>query len=82
MVIKNKGFVMEEFELVVKGFKTKAQVEAFIGWYEGQGEQDAAYWFEVRKEEGKIDIDFMETDCQKTYPIKWEENKTNLFLKI
>lgn len=29
----------EEFTLTLKGFKSKAQVKAFMDWYEGQGER-------------------------------------------
>ncbi len=50
------------FEILIRGFKTKAQAEAFYSWYEGQGEQDACIWFECRKEEGDIDVDSMLTD--------------------
>lgn len=36
-----------------------AQVKAFSDWYDGQGEQDSAMWFECRKDEGEIDCDFI-----------------------
>lgn len=62
------------FELKVTGFKTKAQVEAFIDWYSGQGEQDACIWFECRKSDGDIDVDRMLTNCKETYPVKWVDN--------
>jgi hypothetical protein len=73
-----------EFTLTIKGFKTKEQALEFAKWYEGQGEQDAAYWFEERKEEGKIDIDFMPVDVWKMRD-QWknfENNNLDLFLKI
>lgn len=66
----------------ISGFNTKAEAEAFIDWYEGQGEQDAGYWFEARKEEGKIDISFMPTDIKKTFPIKWDGEQAHLVLKM
>lgn len=47
------------YTVKVTGFKTKAQAEEFINWYEGQGEQDASYWFEARVAEGTLDTDFM-----------------------
>lgn len=34
------------YELVIKGFKNKDEAETFLSWYSGQGEQDAAYWYE------------------------------------
>lgn len=46
-------------KLVISGFKTKAQVEAFWDWYSGQGEQDSRIWFECRKDEGEIDVKAM-----------------------
>lgn len=45
--------------LIIEGFNTKAEAQAFADWYEGAGEQDAANWFEARKEEGVIDVDWM-----------------------
>ncbi len=60
---------MEEYSLKLNGFKTKAQVKAFIDWYEGQGEQDAAIWFECSPELG---VDFMPVDGREKYI--WEGN--------
>jgi hypothetical protein len=59
------------FKLMISGFKTQAQAEAFVKWYEGQGEQDAAIWFECRFDEGEIDTAFMPVDCASTYPLTW-----------
>jgi len=64
----------KEYSLTIKGFKTPEQVKAFIEWYEGQGEQDAAIWFEAQSE--KIGTDFMAVDVHKEYV--WNEDKTNL----
>jgi len=50
------------YKLVVTGFNTKAEAEAFYSYYEGAGEQDACRWFECRKEEGEIEVDSMMTD--------------------
>ena len=68
---------MEEFTLIIKGFTSKAQLKAFSDWYSGQGEQDAAYWFESMKDEGELDCSFMshegdiaETDNSLTIQIK------------
>lgn len=69
------------FELKITGFKTEAQVEAFIDWYEGQGEQDARIWFECRKDDGEIDVDSMYTDCKQTFPVKWENNTAFMVVK-
>jgi hypothetical protein len=62
----------DEFSLTLKGFKTKEQVQAFIDWYEGQGEQDSTIWFEEAKHQGKIDVDWMGVDLSKKY--KWDGN--------
>lgn len=66
------------FELHLKGFKTEAQVKAFMDWYEGQGEQDATIWFECRKEEGEIDVETMNVDLDKEYT--WEGNALVAFI--
>lgn len=70
------------YQVNVTGFKTKQQAEQFVEWYEGQGEQDAAIWFECRKDEGTLDVDFMPTDCSLTYPLQWDENTLKLVLRI
>lgn len=70
----------EEFSLKLTGFKTRAQVEAFIDWYEGQGEQDSAIWFEARKDDGDIDVDDMPVDLRTPY--SWEANTLTARLKI
>ena len=72
---------MKMFDLKVSGFKTKAQVEMFISWYEGCGEQDFSLFLECRKEEGVIDVDCMNTDIRKTYPIKWEGDVAHLIVE-
>lgn len=65
----------ETFSLTLTGFKTKAQAEAFLSWYEGQGEQDACIWFDELKHKGKIDVDFMPVDV-KTKAVWKEKNLT------
>lgn len=47
------------YELVIKGFKTKAEAETFVSWYDEQGEQDISIWLECRKNEGIIDVSSM-----------------------
>ena len=69
------------FNLEIKGFESKNEVEEFIKWYEGQGEQDACIWFSCRKQEGKIDRDFMPVDCSKTYPIEFNGNTGVMYIK-
>lgn len=34
------------YSIKLTGFKTKKQVDDFLAWYDGQGEQDASTWFE------------------------------------
>ena len=67
----------EEYSLTIKGFTNKAQVEEFVAWYSGQGEQDAAYWFEVNSE--KIGTDFIGADSRKKD--KWEGNNLISYVK-
>lgn len=33
-------------DVLIKGFKNKEQALAFIGWYEGSGEQSAYDWLQ------------------------------------
>jgi len=66
------------FNLLIKGFNTQAEALAFAGWYEGQGEQDASVWFECRKDEGDIEIDFMPVNCHKGYELS--EDTVTIFL--
>lgn len=69
------------FKLEISGFKSQAEVEAFIKWYEGQGEQAASTWFEELQMRGEIDRDFMPVDCKATYPIKFENNTGFMVIK-
>jgi hypothetical protein len=55
------------FTLMITGFRTQAEVDAFISWYEGQGEQDAAVWFEYRQKEGEVECCSMDTDLSKEH---------------
>lgn len=65
----------KNFDLIIKGFKSKSQVMEFIKWYEGQGEQDASLWFEEAREQGRIGVDFMPVDLNKTY-VETSDNVT------
>lgn len=70
------------YNVIVSGFKTKEQAEEFIHWYEGQGEQTSAIWFEERKLEGKLDACFMTVDLAKTFPITWKELTAEMVLVV
>ena len=65
----------KNFDLIIKGFKSKSQVMEFIKWYEGQGEQDASVWFEEARAEGRIGVDFMPVDLSKKH-IETSDNVT------
>lgn len=69
------------FKLEISGFRSQAEVKAFIEWYGGQGEQDAELWFECRMDEGEIDRSFMPVDGKATYPIKFEGNTGFMVIK-
>ena len=43
----------------ITGFNTAIEAREFVDWYEGQGEQDAAAWFEERVNEGVMHTGFM-----------------------
>lgn len=76
MALENQGF-----EVHLKGFKTRAQAEAFVNWYSNSGEQEASNDFECRKEEGTIDVDFMPIDNRCTWPLN-EGNVINVQLTM
>jgi len=57
----------KNFDLIIKGFRSKSQVMEFIKWYEGQGEQDASIWFEEARARGLIGVDMMAVDMTKPY---------------
>lgn len=46
----------ETWSVLVTGFPTKEDAEAWRGWYDGQGEQDADIWLEDRKNDGDCGI--------------------------
>jgi hypothetical protein len=69
------------FKLEISGFKSQAEVKAFIKWYEGHGEQNASIWFEELQMRGEIDRDFMPVDCSATYPIKFEGDTGFMVIK-
>ena len=72
------GITDMKFEITITGFNNKAQAEAFIRWYEMQGEQMSESWFECAKNQGKVDISGVYVDCAKTYPIEWNDNTTHM----
>ena len=43
---------MEDIKVVITGFETIEEAEAFCSWYANQGEQDGFYWFEETKPNG------------------------------
>lgn len=58
------------FSVKINGFRSEAEARAFLNWYEGGGEQDAAIWFECRQYEGLIDRDFIPVDVSKPYEVE------------
>lgn len=62
----------EGIQLVISGFKNKKQAEAFMNWYEGQGEQDACLWFEE-----ECGCSSMMTKCP-THPPDWRDNQLHM----
>lgn len=68
--------------VLVSGFDTEAEAEAFIDWYSGQGEQDAGIWFECRQAEGEIDSSFMPCKGADTFPVTFKDGQANLVLRM
>lgn len=71
-----------EYKLIIEGFTSIAQMKAFYNWYEGQGEQDATVWFEIAKDEGEIDVDFMGVDVHKGSTLETTDEVTTLNFTI
>ena len=68
------------YSLQLNGFKTKQQAKEFLSWYEGQGEQDAANWFEVACDAGRIDVDWMPIDVKKKE--YWNGDVLTAYIKV
>lgn len=66
------------FSVIVKGFPTKEAAEAWVGWYEGQGEQDVSTWMDEQLNARTS----ANTDCQATYPLEWDNDTVELFLNV
>jgi hypothetical protein len=67
-----------DYTLIIKGFTSMAQVKAFADWYDAQGEQDSAIWFECRQDKGEIDCSYIGVD-NKVPKIK---TKTSLTITV
>ena len=65
---------MSDITVTLTGFNTPEEAEAFVSWYEGAGQDDAVYWLEVIKSEGKIGTEFMPAYG----PCKWDHERLNL----
>jgi hypothetical protein len=72
----------EGIEVHFKGFKTRAQADAFVNWYSNSGEQDAIQDFECRKDEGSIDVTCMFVDAMKTFPLNTESTVIEVHLEM
>lgn len=59
------------YNLILKGFKTKEQVEEFVSWYSGQGEQDLTVW--LSEQESPV-AEAIHADCMKMHG-NWEFHK-------
>jgi hypothetical protein len=59
------------YELKLTGFRTKQQVDEFLNWYGGQGEQDAAEWFDCRDGLGVryMNVDYSQTPTWKDHTL-------------
>ena len=69
---------MDGFSLTLRGFKTKQQVQEFLNWYEGQGEQDSCIWFECQ--DNMDGVTTMNVDVRKEY--EWDGNNLIAYLQM
>jgi len=62
------------YQLIIKGFKNKEDVETFISWFEGSGEQSVGDWFDAREYHGELKTDTRNilTNMRETFPLRWE----------
>lgn len=61
---------MSDFNVLVSGFKSRAEADEFIKWFDGQGEQDLAYWFEEAASKNPDIRPALIVDIEKTFPIQ------------
>lgn len=61
---------MSDFNVLVSGFKSRAEADEFIKWFSGQGEQDLAYWFEEAASKNPDIRPALIVDIGKTFPIQ------------
>jgi len=66
---------MGKFRVVLDGFDTKEQAQAFINWYGGSGEQDSECWLQEHSDLSCANINYLA-------PIKTEGNDIIAQLKI
>ena len=60
------------YKIEITGFKTQTQAEAFVRWYEGEGEQNIGEWVDTS----------MNVDIEKTYPLTWNDKTLKMCLSI
>ena len=51
-------------DCIIKGFRNQTEIDHFMDWFEGSGEQSLAIWFECRKAE-KDDVEYKFTESYK-----------------
>lgn len=61
--------------LLITGFKSQKQIDTFISWYSGQGEQDADIWFDCQSVKTPM-IDDEQTNAV-THAIKMYQKSTD-----
>lgn len=68
------------FRVTFSGFESAEQAIAFADWYEGQGEQDAVYWFEARIDDENLDVRSMYTNISESF--KWQGATLHMVLDM
>lgn len=59
-------------DLLIKGFKNKEEVDEFVSWYSGQGEESFSIWLESSVDEGKDVRDFIPSETLEWLPLNEE----------
>ena len=62
--------------VLITGFKSDAEAQEFIAWFEGSAEQFTDIWFELQENEGIRDA--IMCNIKKTYPLHTDEHGNHI----
>jgi len=70
------------YQLIIKGFRNKEDVESFIDWFCESGEQSVGIWFDARLYQGELKTGTKDilTNAILTFPVRWENESAIMFV--